>query len=258
MRKKLGFYMGLMLVMSISGCTHAENISSTIVNGSSIMQDETVKEPDEGPVAPDQTSASETLSVSDKILGTEETTTDELQDMIKYELTIQDILIPEDECLRHTPFMTGSVESVMKYNPNLKRVKSEEHANYCFNYWKGDGIEYVTNSDDPDIYGLIISANYSLNCGLKIGMKESDLQKNFPVMEKYEKGNLREGHGQIVFVSNIMNDKLGPLQTTDYDCAYACDCSASEEEVEEYQIKVTTAYSVTAFIKDGEVCKMSL
>lgn len=89
-------------------------------------------------------------------------------------------------------------------------------------------------------------------------MKESDLQKCFPGMEKYEKGSLGEGHGKIVFVSLLMNDKLGPLQTTDYDCAYACVCVASEEEVEEYQINVTAAYSVTAFIKNGEVCKIVL
>lgn len=234
MRKELKFCVGLMFVMSISGCTiHTQDGSSAIENETSIMHDETIREP-------------------------EETTADGLLSIVKDELTIQDILVPEDECLRDTPFMAGSVECVMKYNPDLERIKSEEHFNYCFNYWKGDGIEYVTTSEDLDIYGLIITANYSLNCGLKIGMRESDLQKYFPVMEKYEKGNLKEGRGQIIFAGNLMTDKLGALQTTDYDCAYACVCAASEKEVEKYQIKVTTAYSVTAFVKDEEVCKIVL
>ena len=80
----------------------------------------------------------------------------------------------------------------------------------------------------------------------------------FDFLEMHEKENLLRERGQIIFLSNIMCDKLEPLRTTDYDCAYACVCTASEEEVEEYQINVTIGYSVTAFIKDGRVCKIVL
>lgn len=55
-----------------------------------------------------------------------------------------------------------------------------------------------------------------------------------------------------------MNDKMGPLQTTDYDCVYAYVRGASDEEVEEYEINGTIAYSVAAFIKEEEVCKIVL
>lgn len=197
--------------------------------------------------------------ISDEETGTEETTAGGSRGSeVKNELVISDIFIPEDECLKHTPFMSGSVECVLQDNPNLERVKSEERANGYFNYWKGDGIEYVTYGEEQNICGIIISDHYSLDCGLKIGMEEADLQKNFPVMDRYEKENLLRERGQIIFSGNMMCDKLGPLQTTDYDYAYACVCGASEEEVEEYQINVTTGYSVTAFIKDGKVCKIVL
>ena len=149
MRKKISFYIGLILVVSISGCAQAKNILPTMGNESSIMRDENVGESDDKTVTQQRTSTSDTLYVSDESLETEKTTADVFQDsMIKNELIISDIFIPEDECLKHTPFMSSSVECVLQYNPNLERVKSEEGANGYFNYWKGDGIEYVTYNED--------------------------------------------------------------------------------------------------------------
>lgn len=217
--RKNQIFICLMIMAAISGCAPGEKVPSAIV------QEETVEE---------------------------------TEAVVKNELTIPDIFIPEDECLKNAPFMTGSMECVLKYNPELERVKSVDHANGYFNYWKGNGIEYITHSARTNIFGLIITDHYSLSCGLKIGMKESDLQQQFPVMEKFEKGNLTEGRGAIVFPSSLMNDEMGPLSTTDYDYVYACACAASDEEVEEYQIAGTIAYSVTAFIKNGKVCKIVL
>lgn len=218
--RKNQIFICLMIMAAISGCAPGENVPPAI------MQEETVRE---------------------------------TEDVVKNELTIPDIFIPEDECLKNAPFMASDIECILNSNPKLERIKSVDHANGYFNYWKGNGIEYLTYSEGTTIFGLIITDNYSLSCGLKIGMKESDLQQKFPVMEKFEKGNLlMEGHGQIVFLSNLMRDEMGPLSTTDYDYVYACTCAASEEEVKEYQITGTIAYSVTAFVKDGKVCKIVL
>lgn len=249
MRKNL-FLQGMLVTMLVSGCTPSESISPGERYTSTIMLDEA------------ETTISGTIENSgieiENDITEQDITIDGSQDIIKNELVIQDILIPEDECLKNTPFMTGSMECVLKYDPDLERIKSEEGANGYFNYWIGDGIEYVTFAEAMDITGIVISDNYSLNCGLKIGMKESELLERFPMMEKCEKGDLKKGDGMIAFSSAIMNDEIGPLQTTEYDCAYAYVGRASDEEVEEYQINVTIAYSVVAFIKDGMVCKIVL
>lgn len=221
--RKNQIFICLMIMAAISGCAPGENVPPAI------MQEETGRETDTGS-----------------------------QDVVKNELTIPDIFIPEDECLKNALFMTGSMECVLKYNPELERVTTVDHGNGYLVYWKGDGIEYVDFCEDMDIYGIVITDHYSLNCGLKIGMEESDLQQKFPVMEKFEKGNLTKGQGIIVFSSSLMNDEMGPLSTTDYDYVYACACAASDEEVEEYQITGTIAYSVIAFIKNGKVCKIVL
>ena len=247
MRKKL-FFQGVLLTMLISGCMATEKTLPTVSNRSITIQDgeETIiSDICENPEAEKE---DDVEKLDQRLIN---------QDIIKYNLTIRDILIPEDAYLKSVPFMVGSMEGVLTYNPNLKKTKSEEGANGYFNYWTGSGIEYITYGEDWGIYGLIISSDYSLNCGLKIGMKESELQKYFPVMEKYEKRNLKK-EGQIIFAGNMMRDKLGPLKTTDYDCVYACVCAASEKEVEEYKIYGTIAYSVTAFVKDGKVCKIVL
>lgn len=269
MRKKMFLY-GTLSVMLISGCTQVENISPTSTNGSMIMQDkaetsnmdnlessmgevkDSIKESREEQVIQDLSTTRESLSGSEEVVEIAE------NESIKNELTIQDILIPEDECLKNTPFMAGSVECILDHYPDLERIRSEEGANGYFNYWMGDGIEYITYAENSNISGVVISANYSLNCGLRIGMEEKKLQQYFPCMEKLEKKNLMEGQGLVVFAGAIMNDEMGPLQTTDYDCVYAYVHAASDEEVDEYQISGTTAYSVTAFINNEEVCKIVL
>lgn len=229
MIKKL-FFQGMLWAILISGCTPAGSVSPAVSQEPAVMREE------EETVAADISEDPE----------------------IKNEWMIRDIFIPEDPCLKDTPFMNGSIECVLKYEPDLERIRSEERANGYLTYWIGDGIEYVTHFEDLDIIGVIISDNYSLSGGLKIGMKETELQERFPMMDKCEKGDLEKGEGMIVFASSIMNDKMGPLQTTDYDCVYAYSRGASDKEVEEYEINGTIAYSVAAFIKEGEVCKIVL
>ena len=59
-------------------------------------------------------------------------------------------------------------------------------------------------------------------------------------------------------ISHNLRDKMGPLQTTDFDYAYYYVRGASDEEVEKYHISRFIAYSVIAFIKDGVICKLFL
>ena len=110
------YFYGILSAILISGCAQAENLSSTAANSSIIIQDKTEKN----------------------------------------ELTIQDILISEDECLKNTPFMAGSVECILAHYSDMEQIRSEEGANGYFNYWIGDGIEYITYSEDPDIAGVVI------------------------------------------------------------------------------------------------------
>lgn len=243
--------------MLVSGCTPTESIPPGERYKSAITSDET-ETTISGTVENPGIEIENDITEPNGNLTKQDITIDGAQDIIKNELMIQDILIPEDECLKNTPFMTGNMECVLEYETDIERIKSEEGANGYFNYWIGDGIEYVTFAEAMDIIGVVISDNYSLNCGLKIGMKESELLEHFPMMEKCEKGDLKKGDGLIAFSSSIMNDEMGPLQTTEYDCAYAYVGRASDEEVEKYQINVTITYSVVAFIKDGMVCKIVL
>lgn len=256
MRKNL-LLQGMLVTMLVSGCTPTGGISPIGSHNPTIMPDE-AETTLSGILEDSGIEIENNIEESSENLIKQEITTNEPQDIAKNELMVQDILIPEDACLKNTPFMTGNMECVLEYEPNLERIKSEEGANGYFNYWIGDGIEYVTFAEDRDIVGVIINNSYSLNCGLKIGMKETELREHFPMMEKCEKGDLKKGDGLIAFNSSIMNDEIGPLQTTEYDCAYAYVGRASDEEVEEYQINVTIAYSVVAFIKDGMVCKIVL
>lgn len=237
MRKLTMFW--LLLLMLLPGCIKETDAKLTTTNSSVSY---------------------ENVAASDHVIESSESKT------IKNEILLPDLFIPEDECLKNASFMTANImENILKHYPDLKPVKSEEGTNGHLTYWKRDGIEYITwgyestNADgtvqkdeDMDIVGLSIVSGCSFSCGLKPGMKESDLIQYFPCMIKFDKGD------DTYFRSSIMRDKMGPLQTTDYDYAYYYSHGASDEDVEKYHISRSIAYSVSALIKDGVVCRIVL
>ena len=157
------------------------------------------------------------------------------------------------------------MESILKYYPDLTPTKSEEGANGHCTYWKRDGIEYITTGcdstdaagtaikyEDMNVFGLSIVSGCSFNCGLRPGMKESELKQYFPCMKKTDK--IEDDYMDRI----IMSGEMGPLQTTDFDYAYCYERWVSEEDAEKYRISSSVAYRVIAFIKDEVVCKFFL
>ena len=243
MRKKVLY--GILMMLLLSGCTKTDPSSPAVSSSQETIQDQTD-------------------STAESPVSSEQVAEDSENKKVKNELLLEDLFIPEDECLKDASFMTTNImESILKYYPDLTPVKSEEGANGHCTYWKRDGIEYITTGCDStdaagtvikyenmEVLGLSIVSGCSFSCGLKSGMKESELKQYFPCMEKIDKIE------DTYLAGFIMRDKMGPLQTTDFDYVYHYRRGASEEEVEKYRISRSIAYSVTAFMKDGEVCKL--
>ena len=253
MRRKVLY--GILVMLLLSGCTKTDPSSSTVSGSQELIQDQTD-------------------STAESPVSSEQVAEDSENKKVKNELLLEDLFIPEDECLKDASFMTTNImESILKYYPDLTPTKSEEGANGHCTYWKRDGIEYITAGheyyrteygadgseteviekyEDMDVFGLSIVSGYSFSCGLRPGMKESELKQYFPCMKKVDKDD------DTYLISHNLRDKMGPLQTTDFDYAYYYVRGASDEEVEKYHISRSIAYSVTAFIKDGVVCKLFL
>ncbi len=70
---------------------------------------------------------------------------------MKMEIRVSDILIPEIPYLAETPFMVADMEHVLVYDSELEKIEGYEGANGHYNYWKGEGIEYVTHSSQKRI-----------------------------------------------------------------------------------------------------------
>lgn len=249
MRRKVLY--GILMMLLLSGCTKTDPSSPAVSGSQETIQDQA-----------DSTAE----SVAESQVSSEQVAEDSENKKVKNELLLEDLFIPKDECLKDASFMTANImESILKYYPDLTPVKSEEGANGHCTYWKRDGIEYITTGcdstdaagtaikyEDMDVFGLSIVSGCSFNCGLRPGMKESELKQYFPCMKKVDEVD------NIYLNTIIRNDKMGPIQTTNFDYMYCYIRGASDEEVEKYRISGTIAYSVVAFIKDGEVCMLFL
>lgn len=180
------------------------------------------------------------------------------EDEVKYEY----IFVPEDPCLSNKPFMTVSVNDILKYYPDLKKTDSEEGANGHFVFFDSDGITYISHSAaNGNVVGLVIyNDNYSLNCGIKPGMSESTLIKEIPFMDKYTKEDILSGEGKcgMIFSSMLLRDRISPLNNADYDSAYACITAPGEDERLKYGSSYTIPYTIIALIKDKKVNKIIL
>ena len=239
------------MMLLLSGCTKTDTLSSTVSGSQELTQDQA-----------DSTAE----RVAESPVSSEQVAEDSENKKVKNELLLEDLFIPEDECLKDTPFMTPDImENILKYYPDLKSVKSGEGPNGYYIYWKRDGIEYVTDGYDVtdaagtvteyenmDVFGLSIVSGCSFSCGLRPGMKESELKQYFPCMKKTDK--IEDDYMARI----IMSGEMGPLQTTDFDYAYCYERWVSEEDAEKYRISSSVAYRVIAFIKDEVVCKFFL
>lgn len=178
------------------------------------------------------------------------------------EVNYESVFVPEDSCLSNKPFMTVSIDDISKHYSDLEETISEERANGHFIFLHRDGITYVSHSAaHGNIIGLIIdSNNYSLSCGIKSGMSESTLAKEFSFMDKYTKEDILKGEGRcaMIFDSMLLSDKMSPLNNTDYDSAYAYITAPGEDERLKYDSSYTIPYTIIALIKDKKVNKIIL
>ena len=177
---------------------------------------------------------------------------------MKMEIGVSDILIPEIPYLAETPFMVADIEHVLVYDSELEKIEGYEGANGHYNYWKGEGIEYVTHSSQKNLAGIVINnSDYSLANGIRVGMTELELiQTGYP-FEKC-KSEIDNGIGMIIFGSGLLRDKKGPLNMTDYDYIYAYVGSASADEIKNYGIDRTSCYSIVLLMKDDVIDEVIL
>lgn len=177
---------------------------------------------------------------------------------IKEEIEILDILIPEIPYLAETPFMVADIEHVLAYDSELEKIEGYEGANGHYNYWKDEGIEYVTHSSEKKLAGIIINnSDYSLANGIQVGMTELELLQTGYPFEKC-KSEVDSGIEMIIFGSGLLRDEKGPLNMTDYDDIYAYVGSASVDEIKNYGIDRTSCYSIVLLMKDGVIDKVIL
>ncbi len=177
---------------------------------------------------------------------------------IETEIEISDILIPEIPYLAETPFMVADIDHVLAYDSELEKNEGYEGGNGHFNYWKGDGIEYVTHSSGKNLAGIVInSSDYSLANNIRVGMTELELiQAGYP----FKKCNSEVDNGieMMILGSGLLRDEKGPLNMTHYDYIYAYVGSASADEIKNYGIDGTSCYSIVLLMKDGVIDKVIL
>ena len=224
-------------------------MSEIIAQEYAITQEETDSKENEEPVT--IISSVEAESVNEQ---------SEHQDNIdmKMEIGVSDILIPEIPYLAETPFMVADIEHVLVYDSELEKSDGYEGANGHYNYWTGEGIEYVTHSSQKNLAGIVINnSDYSLANGIRVGMTELELiQTGYP-FEKC-KSEIDNGIGMIIFGSGLLRDKKGPLNMTDYDYIYAYVGSASADEIKNYGIDRTSCYSIVLLMKDDVIDEVIL
>ena len=140
----------------------------------------------------------------------------------------------------------------------MEKIEGYEGANGHYNYWKGEGIEYVTHSSEKNLAGIVINnSDYSLANGIRVGMTELELNQTGYPFEKC-KSEIDNGIGMIIFGSGLLRDEKGPLNMTDYDYIYAYVGSASADEIKNYGIDRTSCYSIVLLMKDDVIDEVIL
>lgn len=173
--------------------------------------------------------------------------------------SINDIFVSGKPFREDRPFMLVNINDIASAGHALKKTESVERANGHFIYWEDEGIIYVTHSSDTHLVSLILNRSGSaLNCGLKIGMKEPEIQLLDLPFEKFEKEELFDESKSLTFASNVIRDEKNPINTEDFDSLYVYIGSIPEEEMLEYRINTTSCVSIVAFIKNETVSNIIL
>lgn len=172
---------------------------------------------------------------------------------------IDDILVAGKPLVEEKPFMLIDMDDMLSTGHTWKKTESVEHANGFFTYWEADGITCVTHSSGTHLVSLLLNkSGLSLNCGLKVGMKEAEIQSLGLPFERFEKEDLLDESSSPAFASSVLRDEKNPVQTADFDSVYVYVGAIPEEEMTEYGISTTSCVSIVAFLRDGTVSHIML
>lgn len=173
--------------------------------------------------------------------------------------SINDIFVSGKPFVEERPFMLININDIISTGRALEKTESTEHANGHFIYWKDEGITYVTHSTGTNLVSLILNkSGLALNCGLKIGMKETEIQSLGLTFEKFVKEDLLDESKSLTFAGSLMRDEKNPINTEDFDSLYVYVGSIPEEEMVEYGINTTSCVSIVALIKDETISNIIL
>lgn len=172
---------------------------------------------------------------------------------------INDILVSGNPFGEDRPFMLIDINDITLTRDTLKKTESTEYANGHFIYWEDEGIIYVTHSTGTNLISIILGkSGLALNCGLKIGMREAEIQSLGLTFEKFTKEDLLDESKSIAFASNFIRDEKNPINTEDFDSLYVYVGEIPEEELIEYEINTTSCVSIVALIKNEAISKIIL
>lgn len=165
------------------------------------------------------------------------------------EFSVEDVYVVGNPILSNCLFLKVNIDDIKNIESDFVGYDGDEHANGNFTYWEGNGITYVTHSTmEGDLYAIIIITDqYHLGCGLKVGMKEDEiaaLKLPFTACSK-------EDYPRDSF---FLEDSGSPLQAQDYDTIYLYQFGRiPEDAVKENSIITGGRISITALVKDGIV-----
>lgn len=173
--------------------------------------------------------------------------------------SINDILVSGNPFGEDRPFMLIDINDITSIGHVLKKTESIEHANGHFIYWEDEGIIYVTHSTGTHLVSLILNkSGLALNCGLKIGMKEPEIQSLGLPFKKFVKEDLLDESKSLAFDSNVIRDEKNPIKTEDFDSLYVYVGAMPEEEMVKYGINTTSCVSIVAIIKNETISNIIL
>lgn len=172
---------------------------------------------------------------------------------------VNDIFVSGTPLAEDRPFMLIDMNDIASTGHALEKTESAEHANGTFTYWEEEGITYVTHSSDTHPVSLILNkSGTALNCGLKIGMKETEIQLLSLPFEKFAKEDLFDESKSVAFAGSVIRDEKNPINTADFDSLYVYVGAMPEEEMAEYGIHTTSCVSIVALIKNETISHIIL
>lgn len=147
-------------------------------------------------------------------------------------------------------FLNCNLSTMENIENSIVRTDSAQsifHGNFI--YCQGAAITYVTHTSlDGALYGIILpEEQFSLGCGLRVGMGEEELSALGLPFEKCSKED-------YPMDSLYLTDSGCPLNTVEFDSAYVFAMGELPEELSsDNPLFSGGRLSVTALVKDGRV-----